>query len=68
MRSERPFRSMLAWAEMRDTSSISSIHVSREKTKSVNRLTGGNKMPIGREAAGYERVDGRRTRPAAEIA
>ncbi len=68
MRSVRPLRSILAWAEARDTESISSIHISIEKTKSGILQTGGNKMPIGRETAGKERVDGRCTRPTTEIA
>ena len=58
MWSERALRSILAWAETRDTPSISTIHVSREKTEGVIRLTGSNKMPIGRESTGNERVDG----------
>jgi hypothetical protein len=66
MRSERPLRSILACAEERDTPSISNIHVSREKTKGVMRLTGDNKMPIGREATGDERIDDGCTRPAVE--
>jgi hypothetical protein len=34
MRSERPLRSILAWAETRDTESISSIYIGMKKTKS----------------------------------
>ena len=34
MRSERPLRSILAWAETRDTESISNIYISMKKTKS----------------------------------
>ena len=58
MRSERPLRSTLPWAETRDTESISRIYISRKKAKSGTRQTGGNKMPIGRETAGKERVNG----------
>jgi hypothetical protein len=41
--------------------STSSIWFSRRKIKNVMRPTGGNKPPIGREAAGNEGVDGRCT-------
>lgn len=68
IRSERPLRSIFALAEARESPSTSGTHISREKAESMILLTGGNKMPVGREAAGNQRVDGRCTRPAAETA
>jgi hypothetical protein len=52
IRSERPLRSIFALAETRETPSTSGTRVGREKAESAIPLTGGNKMPIGREAAG----------------
>src|SRR6266851_4251143 len=61
MRSDSSLRSTLDWAEARDTASTSGTHVSRKKSESEMRPTSGNKLPIRRESAGNERVDGRCT-------
>lgn len=58
MRSQRPLRSTLAWADERDTVSTSGHSNEMEADKCETRLTSCNYAPIGREAASKEWVDG----------